>query len=158
MELIQWIDNSALAEYIRISAYGYPAMITLHSLGLAIMVGLSVVLSLRILGFFRPIPYTTLHKQLKVAWVGFIVNFVSGGLLFASQATSYMTERPVFLVKMAFVIVGAILVGLMQAQVKAGSANWTETSPPPALTRALAALTILCWTLGMITGRLIAYL
>ena len=157
MELIQWIENSAVAEYIRVSAYGYPAMITLHSLGLAIMVGLSVVLSLRILGFFEAIPYATLHKQLSIAWVGFIVNFISGGMLFAAQATTYMTDFE-FLLKMTFVIVGAILVAVLQAQVKAGSAGWSRTTPPPPLTRTLAALAIGCWVFGMITGRLIAYL
>ena len=146
-----------MAEYIRVSAYGYPAMITLHSLGLAIMVGLSVVLSLRILGFFSAIPYTTLHKQLKIAWIGFIVNFISGGLLFAAQATTYITDFE-FIIKMTFVILGAILVAVMQGQVKASSAGWTESHPPPAITRTLAALAIVSWTLGMITGRLIAYL
>jgi hypothetical protein len=157
VELLQWIENSAAAEYIRVSAYGYPAMITLHSLGLAIMVGLSVVLSMRILGFFSPIPYTTLHKQLKIAWIGFIVNFISGGMLFAAQATTYVTDFE-FILKMTFVIIGAILVAVLQGQVKAGSAGWTASSPPPGLTRALAGLTIVCWICGMITGRLIAYL
>ena len=151
------IEASAIAEYIRVSAYGYPAMITLHSLGLAIMVGLSVVLSLRILGLFAAIPYATLHKQLKIAWVGFIVNFISGGLLYAAQATTYMTD-PEFLIKMTFVIIGAILVAVIQAQVKANSAGWNEASPPPGSTRLLAFLAILCWIFGMITGRLIAYL
>ena len=157
MDLIQWIEDSGIAEYIRVSAYGYPAMIALHSLGLAIMVGLSVVLSLRILGFFQPIPYVSLHRQLKIAWVGFIVNFISGGLLFASQATTYMTDRE-FLLKMAFVIIGAILVAVLQGRVKSGSASWTASSPPPGGTRTLAMLTIACWVFGMITGRLIAYL
>lgn len=157
MNLLLWIEESGTAEYIRVSAYGYPAMITLHSLGLAIMVGLSVVLSLRILGFFSAIPYTTLSRQLKIAWIGFIVNFISGGLLFAAQATTYIVDFE-FIVKMTFVILGAILVGVMQSQVKAGSSGWTESNPPPSITRTLAVLTIISWTIGMITGRLIAYL
>lgn len=157
MELLQSIENSSIAEYIRVSAYGYPAMITLHSLGMAIMIGLSVVLSLRILGLFKPIPYATLHKQLSIAWIGFVVNFISGSLLFAAQATSYVTDVT-FLLKMTFVIIGAILVAVVQIQVKAGSAGWTDTNPPPVLTRTLAAFTIAAWTFGMITGRLIAYL
>lgn len=157
MELLQWIENSSAAEYIRVSAYGYPAMITLHSLGMAIMIGISVVLSLRILGLFKPIPYTTLHKQLSIAWIGFVVNFFSGSLLFAAQATTYITDTT-FLLKMTFVIIGAILVAVLQAQVKAGSGGWTETQPPPVGTRVLAACTIAAWTFGMITGRLIAYL
>jgi len=140
-----------------VSAYGYPAMITLHSLGLAIMIGLSVVLSLRILGFFGALPYTTLGRQLKIAWIGLVVNTISGGLLFAAQATTYITDFE-FLLKMSLVILGAILVALMQGQVRANSAGWTESNPPPASTRTIAGLTIVAGTLGMIVGRLIAYL
>jgi hypothetical protein len=157
VELLLWIENSGVAEMIRVSAYGYPIMIMLHSLGLAIMVGLSVVLSLRVLGFFGALPYQTLGKQLKVAWIGFIVNFISGGLLFSAQATTYITDFE-FILKMSFVIIGAVLVGVMQGQVRKGSASWTVSKPPPAFTRILATLSIIAWTGGMITGRLIAYL
>lgn len=155
MNLLVWIEESALAEYVRVSAYGYPAMITLHSLGLAIMVGLSVVLSLRVLGFFNEIPYPSLYKLLKVAWIGFIVNTLSGSALFAAQATTYVTDVQ-FLLKMAFVIVGAILVAVLQGMVKAGADTWS--AKPPAAARVVASLAICCWIFGMITGRLIAYL
>lgn len=155
MNLLVWIEGSALAEYVRVSAYGYPAMITLHSLGLAIMVGLSVVLSLRVLGFFDEIPYPSLHKLLKVAWIGFIVNFLSGSALFAAQATTYVTDVT-FLLKMAFVIIGAVFVAILQGMVKAGADTWG--AKPPAAPRIVAVLAIVCWTIGMVTGRLIAYL
>jgi len=157
VNLLIWIEGSAFAEYVRVAAYGYPIMITLHSLGLAIMVGLSVVLSMRILGAFSAIPYATLHKQLKFAWVGFVINFLSGGALFASQATTYITDFE-FLLKMAFVFIGAILVAILQGKVKAGSGGWDARHPPPAAVRSLAALAIVAWAGGMITGRLIAYL
>ncbi|MDX1562608.1 MAG: hypothetical protein R3305_06750 [Gammaproteobacteria bacterium] len=132
-------------------------MITLHSLGLAIMVGLSVVLSLRVLGFFDVIPFSSLYKLLKVAWVGFIVNFVSGGSLFAAGATAYIVD-PVFLIKMAMVIAGAILVAIMQSMIKtqlAGPGNVEAASPA---LKGVAWITIGAWTIAMVTGRLIAYL
>jgi hypothetical protein len=157
VNFLLWIEESALAETIRVSAYGYPIMIMLHSLGLAIMVGLSVVLSLRILGAFSTIPYSTLHRQLKVAWIGFVVNFVSGGALFAAQATTYITDFE-FVLKMSFVIIGAILVAVMQSKVKSDAAGWDSLHPPPGVIRFVAALAIVAWIGGMITGRLIAYL
>jgi hypothetical protein len=154
--LFTWIEETGLAEYVRVSAYGYPAMITLHSLGLAIMVGLSVVLSLRVLGVFSAIPFSSLSKLLKVAWIGFIVNFVSGGALFASNATSYMQDG-VFLTKMTMVIIGAILVGIMQSMIRTALANDAASAGADRTLKMLARLTIYAWTIGMITGRLIAY-
>lgn len=158
MGLITWFENTAYAEVIRVSAYGYPIMITLHSLGLAIMVGLSVVLSLRVLGLFKSIPYSSLYKLLKIAWIGFIVNFISGTSLFSISATAFIVD-PVFLVKMSMVILGAIFVAIMQSMIKTAIASGTvDTGESPTNLRVLAWLTIAAWTIGMVTGRLIAYL
>lgn len=157
MGLITWIENTSLAEYIRVSAYGYPAMITLHSLGLAIMVGLSVVLSLRVLGLYSAIPFSSLYRLLKVAWIGFIVNFISGSSLFAANATGLIVN-PVFLTKMAMVIAGAICVAVMQSMIKTALATGKGESATGSGLKIAAWLSIAAWTIGMVTGRLIAYL
>jgi hypothetical protein len=142
---------------VRVSAYGYPAMITLHSLGLAIMVGLSVVLSLRVLGAFSAIPFSSLHRLLQVAWIGFIINFVSGGSLFAANATGLITHQ-VFLMKMAMVILGAIFVAIMQSMIKTAMATGKGEAATGTNLKVMAWLTIVAWTIAMVTGRMIAYL
>jgi len=152
-----WIYETPLAEYIRISAYGYPAMITLHSLGLAIMVGLSVVLSLRVLGFFGTIPYSSLHRLLKVAWIGFTINFLSGSCLFSAAAED-LIRNEVFLTKMGLVILGAILVATMQNMIKTALATGNAEVKASTGLRVVATLTIASWTAGMVTGRFTAYL
>lgn len=142
---------------VRVSAYGYPVMITLHSLGLAIMVGMSVVLSLRVLGLFSAIPYTSLQKLLRVAWIGFIINFLSGSSLFAANATGFIVDW-VFDVKMTMVIIGAILVGVTQSMI--GTALATGKGEAAATTglKVIAAVTIVVWATGMTFGRLVPYL
>ena len=157
MGFIAWIENTSLAEMVRVSAYGYPVMITLHSLGLAIMVGLSVILSLRVIGLFPAIPYSALQKLLKVAWVGFIINFISGSSLFASQATAFIVDW-VFLLKMAMVIVGAIMVGVMQSMINTALASGGGSAESSGALKLVAWLAIGAWTIGMVAGRLIAYL
>ena len=157
MGLITWIENTGLAEYIRVSALGYPLMITLHSLGLAIMVGLSVVLSLRVLGLFSAIPYSSLYKLLKVAWIGFIVNFISGGCLFAANATTFIVDST-FLIKMAMVIVGAICVAIMQGMIKTALASGQGAEGAGGNIKIVAWISIGAWTVGMVMGRLIAYI
>jgi hypothetical protein len=122
------------------------------------MVGLSVVLSLRVLGFFRGIPFSALHKLLKVAWVGFIVNFLSGSGLFASQATTYVTDVT-FLLKMGFVLLGAIFVGLLQGAVTANvRAGITSAAGSSVSVKIFAVGSIVAWFVATVTGRLIAYL
>ena len=157
MGFIRWIDATWLAEMVRVSAYGYPVMITLHSLGLAIMVGLSVVLSLRVLGMFSAIPYSSLQRLLKIAWVGFIINFISGTCLFAANAEGLIVD-PYFLIKMGMVILGAVLVGIMQSMIKTALATGGSQTDASLNLKIVAVAAIACWTVGMVTGRLIAYL
>jgi hypothetical protein len=142
---------------VRVSAYGYPIMIMLHSLGLAIMVGLSIILSLRVLGAFSAIPFSSLHRLLQVAWIGFIINFISGGSLFAANAEGLITHQ-VFIVKMLGVILGAIFVAIMQSMIKTAIASGQGEAAAGTNLKVVAWLSIVSWTIAMVAGRMIAYL
>jgi hypothetical protein len=137
------------------STTGYPSMITLHAIGMAIMVGLCLLLDLRLLGKFDAIPVASLQKFLGVAWIGFGVNLLSGSALFAAQATSYIVN-PVFMSKMALVFAGAAMAAILQPQLaKAGT--WSNGQAPGG-TRVVAFLSIIFWLTAITLGRLTAYL
>jgi hypothetical protein len=70
------------------STLGYPMMITCHAIGMAVMVGIALILDMRLLGGFSAIPHVEQERILGNAWVGFGINYLSGGALFASQPTS----------------------------------------------------------------------
>lgn len=158
VELMAWIEDTALAEWVQISAWGYPMMITLHSVGLAIVVGLAVAIDLRLLGRFRAIPFVSLKTFFGVAWVGFLVNFLSGAALFSSKAASnYITNVP-FLIKMGFVLAGVATIGYQQtALARLGDAHGADVVVPRGL-RTAALVSLLVWAGATVTGRLIAYL
>jgi hypothetical protein len=82
---------------------------------------------------------------------------VSGGALFAAQATTNITDFE-YVLKIIFVISGAILDAVMQTKDKEDEPGWDSIHPPPGVIRFVAALAIVAWIGGMITGRLIAYL
>src|SRR5690606_38284275 len=127
----------------------YPSMIALHAIGMAIMVGLSLVIDLRVLGWFSGIPLSALQRFFRIGWFGFGVNFLSGGALFSAQATTYITDW-VFMSKMALVLLGAITAGILQPAVaKAGASNEV-----PGGMKAVAGIAIVFWVLAIIMGRL----
>jgi hypothetical protein len=147
-----WLEATGLAEWVRSSIAGYPSMIALHALGMAIMVGLSLLLDLRILGWFAGIPLQALQRFFGLAWVGFGINFVSGSALFSAQATSYIVDW-VFMTKMTLVLLGAITAGILQpAVIKAGPGGVSGG------TKAVAAIAIVFWVVAIVMGRLTAYL
>jgi hypothetical protein len=148
-----WLEATGLAEWVRSSIPGYPSMIALHAIGMAIMVGLSLLIDMRVLGWFAGIPLNALQRFFGVAWLGFGINFLSGGALFSAQATSYITDW-VFMTKMALVFLGAITAAILQPAVaKAGAGNQVSGG-----TKAVAVIAIVFWLVAIIMGRLTAYL
>lgn len=153
MGFLVWLEATGLAEWVRSSIPGYPSMIALHAIGMAVMVGLSLVIDMRVLGWFSGIPLTALKRFFGLGWLGFGINFLSGGALFSAQATTYITDW-VFMTKMALVLLGAITAAILQpALAKAGPANQVSGG-----TKAVAALAIVFWLAAIIMGRLTAYL
>jgi hypothetical protein len=148
-----WVESTRLAECVRSSTPGYPSMIAFHALGMAIMVGLSLVIDLRILGWFSAIPLQGLNRFFRLAWIGFGINFISGSALFTAQATSYIVDW-VFMTKMALVLLGAITAGILQPAV-ANAAPGAELSGGM---KAVAGVAIVVWIVAIIMGRLTAYL
>jgi hypothetical protein len=150
------LEESAIGVWTSTSLVGYPLMITLHAIGMAIMVGLSVTLDLRMLGWFRGMPYTALNRFLGIAWAGFTINLLSGTALFTMQASSYVQDIT-FLLKMFFVLAGVVVAAFLQGALNRGSASWSGTAAPGGI-RFLAIVSIGCWVAATVTGRLIAYL
>ena len=155
MGFLAWIEASALADWVRMSTPGYPSMITLHAIGMAIMVGLCLLLDLRLLGKFEAIPVSSLQKFLGIAWIGFGINLLSGSALFAAQATSYIVNL-VFMSKMALVFAGAAMAAILQPQL-AKAVSWPNGQAPSGV-RTVALLSIIFWLTAITLGRLTAYL
>ena len=94
---------------------------------------------------------------MKLAWTGFLLNFISGCMLFTAQATTFISSTP-FLIKIAAVITGAIVAALLQEKVRAGASDWDSGTAVPRKVKNMAILSIVCWSITIIAGRLTAYL
>jgi len=150
---LTWLEASGLAEWVRASTLGYPSMIALHAVGMAVMVGLSLIIDLRVLGWFAGIPLQALQRFFGLAWIGFGINFLSGSALFTAQATSYIVDW-VFMTKMALVVLGAITAGILQPAIATAGPGGQLSGG----TKAIAGVAIVFWIVAIIMGRLTAYL
>jgi hypothetical protein len=113
MAFLLWLESTDYSNWILTSTAGWPLMLTTHAIGLAIVVGITFSLNLRLLGLYGTIPYTSLRELMGFAWVGIALNTVTGLSLFMTQASSYVTSIP-FLLKITFIILG--MVNLVYAQ------------------------------------------
>jgi hypothetical protein len=152
--ILKAVELSGFSKWIREanSIWAYPTVLFLHTVGLAFAVGISIAISLRVLGFGSRLPVKPMDKFFPIIWAGFWLNAFSGTILLASDATAKF-KNPVFYIKMAFIFLAVITVQLTRNRVFRN-----PTAPVTALSKILAASSIFLWLAAIVTGRLLAYL
>jgi hypothetical protein len=152
MELLASLEASGFGTWLRESGsiWAYPAVLTLHTMGLGVLVGASTVLDLRLLGCAPRIPLEPLERLFPIMWAGFWVNALSGVALFVADATTKGTTT-VFMAKLAIVIVAIWVLRRMRTVVYGGRAGAAMGA------RLLAATSLLLWIAAIATGRYMAY-
>src|SRR5262245_44656768 len=100
----QSIERSGLSTWLRESdaLYAFPGVLILHTLGMAMLVGVGVAVSLRLLGVARTVPLTAMKSFMPYAWIGFAMNAFSGVLLLIAYPAKALTN-PIFYVKLVLV-------------------------------------------------------
>lgn len=146
------LEGLSLSQWVLGSIWGYPVLLTFHSLGLGLLVGLLLVIDLRILGFAKPLPLSALRRLMPWVWVGFTFNAISGVVLFMADATKDYHSNS-FRWKIFSIVVGLVIAVYLNNKVL--RENPQETPP---LARVLAVTSLVSWTGAIIAGRLIAYL
>ena len=96
-----WLEGTALATWTRESPsiWAYPTILTLHTVGLGIVVGASAVIDFRLLGFAPRISLPSLLATVPDHLWAFVLNAATGVLLFMSDATDQVGQ-PVFYIKL----------------------------------------------------------
>lgn len=156
--MMQWlaaVEGTPLAVWVRESSsiWAYPTILTLHTVGLAILVGANWALDFRILGVGSQIPLAPLRRLFPLMWVGFWINAVTGALLFAGDATT-KGATTVFALKLGLVAVAVIVVKLTDWSVYGRDA---EAARVNGAGKALAATSLALWAAAIALGRYMAY-
>jgi len=155
--VLDYLQNLALATWVRSSPslFAYSTVLAAHAVGLGIVVGLNTLIALRLLGVAPGIPLTGLRSLYGIVWIGFGINLVSGLLLFIAEAHT-MATMVAFWTKILFVAFGMIVAELLKrfyfrdvVSVQAGVVTRVG--------RNLAIISLVCWYIALIAGRLTAY-
>ena len=137
------------------SVWAFPMVLTVHTTGMAILVGASWLLDLRLLGISnRNTPLSAFRWVFPAIAVGLILNLLTGVLLFIKNATTWGVAVP-FFVKMLLVVASVVLLLPIRKYTLAGNGGNVEVGGN---VRLLAIASILAWTAAVTAGRLLAYL
>jgi hypothetical protein len=155
MAFLEWLQTTWVAELVATSLWGYPLFETIHSIGMAMLIGSLGLINLRVLGYKPELPMLGLRELLPLAWLGFTLNAVSGTLLFTSDAV-YFFGKWTLRIKLLLVVLGGLNAALLGRRVFREAAG-APAAPAALGTKVIALLSLVFWLGAVCFGRLIAY-
>jgi len=150
----EWLQGLSIPTWIAESdsVWSFPTVLYLHSVGMGLSAGVMFIIALRLVGIGRPLPVSSLRVLFKIFWGGFVLNFLTGSLLFAAHATS-TGYIPMYYAKLALILVGVVLAVPMGKFADSDASDGLI----PSRVKALAFVSLAVWVGVITTGRLIAY-
>ena len=152
METLARIEVTALSLWFRESGLVFFGSLTLHSLAMALVVGINLAIAFRLLGIVPSFALKPLMRFYQMHWIAVILIFLSGLALLLAYPAKALTN-PVFYAKFAMLSVGLMIASKLQNLIRTRSENELNSK-----TVKLAALTsIVVWVGTITTGRFLAY-
>ena len=154
----QWLQSTSWSTAIRQSDLLFPLIEGSHILALSLSVGLIMIVDLRFLGMaFRNEPVSKMMKQI-MPWslIGFVVMFVTGALLFMTQAQKAYGNT-FFRIKFLLLFLAGLNALYYQLRFYPKMSEWDTASSSPSGVRACAVLSLVFWVGVIACGRTMAY-
>ena len=154
--IMKAVEESGLSVWIRDSPtpFAYWFILTLHAVGMGMLVGASAIIDLRILGMARDLPLMPLKGLYRIIWSGFWIQVVSGLLLLIAYPTKALTN-PDFYIKLTLIGVAVAVMHTIRKRVFSDS-KLTEHDMM-LRGKTLALLALILWVGAVTAGRLLAY-
>jgi hypothetical protein len=150
------LEQSSLSTWLRESpsVFGFYFILVFHTIGLALVVGPSAAIDLRLLGVAPEIPLPPLRSWFNLIWLGLTINVASGIFLVLAYPSKAFTN-PDFYLKLT--LVGFAIWNLQRMKRQVFDDSSLTESVMLVKGRTLAVWSLVLWA-GVITaGRLLAY-
>src|SRR5579872_5021203 len=150
MGFLAWLEALPLSVWVHESPsiWAQPTVMTLHTMGMGVLVGACWLLDLRLLGMTGDIPLPAFRWVFRAVAISLVVNVITGVLLFMARATTWGTAFP-FLVKILLVVASAATVLPIRNYVLQSTPDQREVSSHA---RRLAVLSIATWAAAITSG------
>ncbi len=156
MAFVNWVENSAMGIWMVDSLWAYPIVLSMHAVGMSIVVGTVVVIDLRLMGYAGNAPLDSFRSMFAITWIGVVLNFLSGVALFTSDPAQFF-YHPLFWTKIGLMVTGVFSVYLLWREIIMGDEKTWENYESSSRVKILACFSLLLWFSVIVAGRLIAY-
>lgn len=151
--LCEWLAETAAATAIRESAYLFPLLEAAHVTFIALVVGSISIVDLRLLGWAsHTVSVRKLSEEVLLwTWLAFICAFITGALLFISNATGYYDKVP-FRWKILLMGLAGVNMLVFQFITYRSVLSW-ELGSAPRAARVAGGMSLALWVGVVVFGR-----
>jgi hypothetical protein len=156
--LFEWVDTFPSSIYIREDLTLFPALLTVHLVGMCIFAGLVIMMDLRLLGVGNlRTPFTQIQRRL-FPWqmVGMFVSACTGLILVYGQPMRYYTSV-FFWMKTMMMVLAAVNALAFHYGAYHSVGKWDSDATLPFGAKLAAAVSLALWATVIMAGRLMAY-
>ncbi len=156
--LLLALEHTDLAMFIREDDAACPWIESIHVLAITLVVGTIWMLDLRLIGWGSLERSVTAVSRavLPCTWAAFAFAAISGGLLFASNATGY-AHNNAFLAKFCLIGLAGINMLVFQKMISGQMEQWAATVIPHAKARLAGAISLVLWVSVIACGRWVGF-
>jgi len=158
LSFCKWLEQTSLGASVRESLWLFPAIETLHLLGMAALVGTIAVFDLRLLGWVmrRERVSELAGRLLPWTWAAFAVQVVTGTLLFMSEAVK-VYANPAFRLKMLLIFLAGLQALIFHRTAYRNMAAWDDSGVLPVGVKIAGFVSMVLWIGVVAAGRFIGF-
>ncbi len=151
----EWLKSASIAKLINDTEWGWAAMETIHFVGLSLLFGTVLAVSLRMLGAIKMVPFSAVHRLLPWGVLGFGLNLITGLLFFIAVPTLYTQS-----IAMPWKIATMTMAGITVLYFTVSDDAWALGSGDDAtLTgKVMGVSNMVLWVAVIFFGRMIPYI
>jgi hypothetical protein len=156
--LCNWLAATPVSQTIQTVEWVIPAVQTIHILAVSAVVTSAVMIDLRLLGIGgqdQPIAAVA-RRFLPFIWWPLPVLLVTGAILIVAEPARSL-QNPVFILKMALLVLAAGVTLACQIPLRKDNAFWDVSTGRRRAGRLIAFASIPLWVAIIFAGRWIAY-
>ena len=155
--VIDFLNSTALNQFIQSTSWVWPTLEMLHFLGLCLLLGSLLIVDLSVIGFARGISLKLVDKFIIATLIGFTINAATGAMFVIGDPDRYFVNIAFKLKMLAIAIAGCNALYFtfkVRPRIEAGDNTFRNLGMDARLS---TALSLFLWTSVIVLGRFIPY-
>lgn len=154
--LVDTLSSATTVATFMNSKWGWPAMESLHFIGLTLLFGSIAAWDLRLIGIARRVPLVEFHRLIPFAVLGFAMNAATGSTFLMTEPNQYI-YNPAFHLKLLFLALAGLNVLVFYLMVFRRVQALGPGAATPPLARLNGALSLIFWLSVIVCGRMLTF-